>query len=182
MGWRRQLPNCVRMECALHRLQSKHIHPLSQGDTDHPTQKQGSALDLYAVNPGVILTGVEAHQKDRLIRLTTTRELLWLDVRSPNRPLLSVRHNRDSDRTLRSHTRTIGKGMLSRPWRTQTGVSLCNISPCNIPCVAARWSGFRVRCCTLRRHHSHVLSSILAPSSPYTRQWEPGTCLHSTPT
>ncbi|KZT71316.1 hypothetical protein DAEQUDRAFT_666367 [Daedalea quercina L-15889] len=73
-----------------------------------------SVVDLYTSNqPSALLTSIETHRKDRLIRLVTTSELLWFDVRSANKPLFGVKHFRDFDRTLRSDTKILAKAPIT---------------------------------------------------------------------
>ncbi|KAH9843216.1 RNA polymerase I-specific transcription-initiation factor-domain-containing protein [Rhodofomes roseus] len=75
---------------------------------------EDSVVDLYHLNQsGALLTSIESHQKDGLIRLVTTNELLWIDIRSPKKPLLGVQHFRNFDRTLQSHTRILSRAPMT---------------------------------------------------------------------
>ncbi|OSD08614.1 hypothetical protein PYCCODRAFT_1380319 [Trametes coccinea BRFM310] len=70
------------------------------------------AHQLHSVNqPDVVLTSVESIGDDRMIRLVSSDEILWIDERNSRRPLLAIKHGREFDTTLRSFTRT----MISSP-------------------------------------------------------------------
>ena len=53
---------------------------------------------------------------DYISRITTTSDIIWLDDRFRRRPLLSFKHYRSFDRTLRVLTAKLSSGMfLSYP-------------------------------------------------------------------
>ena len=67
-----------------------------------------SPYELYRVpGPGVRLTSIESGGEDHMARLVSTDELLWIDDRSARKPLLAVKHGREFDLTLRSHTHVL---------------------------------------------------------------------------
>ncbi|RDB20957.1 hypothetical protein Hypma_011691 [Hypsizygus marmoreus] len=51
-----------------------------------------------------VLTSVEDYTEDDIIRLCSTREILWIDRRFPGKPLLGYRHGRQYDRSLEART------------------------------------------------------------------------------
>jgi hypothetical protein len=55
-----------------------------------------------------LLTSIGYDLEDGLLRLVSTNELMWIDPRFPNRPMLASKHEREYDRTLSSHTVGIG--------------------------------------------------------------------------
>ncbi|KAF9500436.1 hypothetical protein BDN71DRAFT_1462559, partial [Pleurotus eryngii] len=60
-----------------------------------------------------LIASIEAVSSDNIIRLVTTKELVWLDTRFPGRrPLLAYKHGRQYDRTLSTQTIT----MQGRPY------------------------------------------------------------------
>ncbi|KAI0372898.1 hypothetical protein BV20DRAFT_990286 [Pilatotrama ljubarskyi] len=85
------------------------------------SDKSASLLDLRAgkrphalhvvARPDVVLTSVESLSDDHLIRLVSSEEILWLDERNTKKPLLSVKHGREIDITLRAQTHV----MISSP-------------------------------------------------------------------
>ncbi|KAI0362386.1 hypothetical protein OH77DRAFT_1441905 [Trametes cingulata] len=85
------------------------------------SEKSASLLDLRAgrrahllhavARPDVVLTSVESLRDDHIIRLVSSEEILWLDERNARKPLLSVKHNREYDVTLRTQTHV----MISSP-------------------------------------------------------------------
>lgn len=60
--------------------------------------------------PGVRLTSIEAPSEDHTLRLVSTDEILWLDERYTRKPLISVRHGREFDLTLRIQTHFLTNG------------------------------------------------------------------------
>ncbi|KAH9901571.1 hypothetical protein C8Q73DRAFT_678269 [Cubamyces lactineus] len=85
------------------------------------TNKTANLLDMRAgtkthmlhslTRPRVMFTSIESLSDDRIIRLVSTEEILWLDERNSRKPLLAVKHGRDFDTTLQSFTRV----MISSP-------------------------------------------------------------------
>ncbi|KAI0949968.1 hypothetical protein AcW1_006160 [Taiwanofungus camphoratus] len=70
---------------------------------------QGSVSNLYSRRyPGELLTSVEGLQEDHMIRLTTNRDILWIDDRHTKKPVLGIKHGRNYDRTLAAKTRILG--------------------------------------------------------------------------
>ena len=57
-----------------------------------------------------VLTSIGYNPDDRLLRLVTTNELVWVDPRFHTRPVFAVKHEREYDRTLSSHIVDIGDG------------------------------------------------------------------------
>ncbi|KAH9996898.1 hypothetical protein BJV77DRAFT_1065655 [Russula vinacea] len=69
---------------------------------------QGNAAErgvqVYSVARGPDLcTSIETNLDDGLSRLVTTSELIWIDPRFHNTPVLAWKHEREYDRTLSSH-------------------------------------------------------------------------------
>ena len=66
---------------------------------------QETAYSLLTISqPGVQLVSPECVNDDKVVRLVSTRELLWLDERMTRQPLLAVKHGREPDITLRART------------------------------------------------------------------------------
>ncbi|KAG5220910.1 60S ribosomal protein [Salix suchowensis] len=64
-----------------------------------------------------LIASIEAVSSDNIIRLVTTKELVWLDTRFPGRrPLLAYKHGRQYDRTLSTQTIT-----MQGRWRSRLG-------------------------------------------------------------
>ncbi|KAG7092545.1 hypothetical protein E1B28_008895 [Marasmius oreades] len=66
-----------------------------------------NSSNLFGLSPSTdeVFSFLEKPLKDYLIPLCTTRRIMWLDRRSPGKPLLAYQHRRQYDRTL--HTCTI---------------------------------------------------------------------------
>ncbi|KAF8965245.1 hypothetical protein BDZ97DRAFT_1659285 [Flammula alnicola] len=59
------------------------------------------AVDLFSLSMGKhVLTYVEDSQKDNILRLCSTNQIIWMDTRFPGRPLLAYAHERQYDRYL----------------------------------------------------------------------------------
>ncbi|KZT09664.1 uncharacterized protein LAESUDRAFT_695395 [Laetiporus sulphureus 93-53] len=70
---------------------------------------QGTHLELYHTRrPSELLTAIEHFQEDRMIRLVSTNEIMWIDQRNTKRPVLGIKHGRESERTLRPQTQNVG--------------------------------------------------------------------------
>jgi len=50
-----------------------------------------------------VLTSID-HGGDNILRLCSTRDIIWMDKRYPNKPLLGHEHGRQYDRSLEAHT------------------------------------------------------------------------------
>ncbi|TFY66141.1 hypothetical protein EVG20_g4946 [Dentipellis fragilis] len=59
------------------------------------------------------ITSIEYTKADGLLCITTTSEVLWINPRFPGKPLIACKHNRDFDRTLRTHTLAGQAGSLT---------------------------------------------------------------------
>lgn len=71
--------------------------PIPQSPNDH--------IDIFNIcNLNNLLTAVKGSYKDHIIRLCSTKEILWLDSRFTRSPLLGYRHGRAFDRTLETRT------------------------------------------------------------------------------
>ncbi|EMD38296.1 hypothetical protein CERSUDRAFT_93826 [Gelatoporia subvermispora B] len=94
-------------------------------------RSQNSALDIFQVSrPGESLTSVKSLPDKHLLCLSTTRELLWLDVRQPGRPLLGVCHNRGFDRSLTLETRQVaGVSLTFLASHRNSLVTVYDVSP-----------------------------------------------------
>src|ERR1700733_1477550 len=59
-----------------------------------------TSFDLFTV-PGQqdVLTSID-YGGDNILRLCSTRDIVWMDKRYPNRPLLGYKHGRKYDRSL----------------------------------------------------------------------------------
>jgi hypothetical protein len=67
-------------------------------------QTPDRAVKVYSVaRASNLLTSVGYNPDDRLLRLVTTNELVWVDPRFHTRPVLALKHEREHDRTLSSH-------------------------------------------------------------------------------
>ena len=66
---------------------------------------------LYTIpQPGPKFTAAAADDDDHILRLVSTGEILWFDDRNTRRPLLGIKHGRNYDVTLRSHTYQLSDG------------------------------------------------------------------------
>ncbi|KAF8447531.1 hypothetical protein L210DRAFT_3472417 [Boletus edulis BED1] len=74
----------------------------------------GSASNVFSLDhPSTIVTSFESPLHDYISRITTTADVIWLDDRFRGRPLLSYKHNRSFDRTLRVLTANLSGASLS---------------------------------------------------------------------
>lgn len=63
-----------------------------------------ASLDLFTISRQQdVLTSID-HGGDNIIRLCSTREIIWMDKRYPNKPLLGHQHGRQYDRSLEART------------------------------------------------------------------------------
>lgn len=70
-------------------------------------------MDIFTLDqPGTIVTSFETPVHDYISRITTTSDVIWLDDRFRRRPLLSFKHYRSFDRTLRVLTANLSGGMF----------------------------------------------------------------------
>ncbi|KAF4615131.1 hypothetical protein D9613_003155 [Agrocybe pediades] len=53
-------------------------------------------------------TSIEDYQNDYILRMSSTKQIIWMDVRFPKQPLLAYAHERDYDRYLSISTITKG--------------------------------------------------------------------------
>ncbi|KAI5826906.1 hypothetical protein K523DRAFT_280073 [Schizophyllum commune Tattone D] len=69
-----------------------------------PRTSETPAPIFSLAKPPERITAVEDDPSEKIIRLCTTSQLLWLDSRYPTRPLLSYVHGRQYDPSLQLHT------------------------------------------------------------------------------
>ncbi|KAG8217857.1 hypothetical protein J3R82DRAFT_6023 [Butyriboletus roseoflavus] len=73
-----------------------------------------SVADVFSLDhPSAILTSFESPMHNYISRITTTSDMIWLDDRFRRRPLLSFKHHRSFDRTLRVLTANLSGASLS---------------------------------------------------------------------
>ncbi|KAF8557295.1 hypothetical protein OG21DRAFT_1601750 [Imleria badia] len=73
-----------------------------------------SAADVFSLDhPSAIVTSFESPMHDYISRITTTSDVIWLDDRFRRRPLLSFKHYRGFDRTLRVLTANLNGASFS---------------------------------------------------------------------
>jgi hypothetical protein len=58
-----------------------------------------SGSDVFSARSDVI-TSIERPGNDHIFRLVSTSEIVWIDERSPQKPLLGYMHGRQFDRSL----------------------------------------------------------------------------------
>ncbi|ETW86044.1 hypothetical protein HETIRDRAFT_310014 [Heterobasidion irregulare TC 32-1] len=63
--------------------------------------------------PKDLITSIERVQRDGLMRICTTREILCLDERYPGKPVLAFKHSRQFDRTLQARTLEVQSALLT---------------------------------------------------------------------
>ncbi|KAI6045703.1 hypothetical protein EDC04DRAFT_2558982 [Pisolithus marmoratus] len=72
-----------------------------------------TARVVYFPNkPGTVVTCYETPGQDNLSRVTTSSDVIWLDDRFSRKPILSFKHHRSYDRTLKTLTIQLGFGPL----------------------------------------------------------------------
>ncbi|KAL4258116.1 hypothetical protein AB1N83_008363 [Pleurotus pulmonarius] len=87
---------------ALYRASSKTVDTIDFRASSNPAQC--FTLD----QKDELITSIEAVSSDNIVRVATTKELVWLDTRfSGRRPLLAYKHGRQYDRTLSTQTITM---------------------------------------------------------------------------
>ncbi|KAI6118836.1 hypothetical protein EV401DRAFT_1862589 [Pisolithus croceorrhizus] len=73
----------------------------------------GTARVVYSLDkPGAVVTCYETPGRDNLSHVTTTSDIIWLDDRFAKKPILSFKHHRSYDRTLKTLTVQLGFGPL----------------------------------------------------------------------
>ncbi|KAF9454575.1 hypothetical protein P691DRAFT_655672 [Macrolepiota fuliginosa MF-IS2] len=78
---------------------------LSEKNVDQLDFRQTSQISsLYTELSKEFLTAIEDYAQDNLLRLCSTSQITWLDLRFPGKPLLGYKHHRQFDRTLRTNT------------------------------------------------------------------------------
>ncbi|KAH9951994.1 hypothetical protein B0H21DRAFT_829833 [Amylocystis lapponica] len=86
-------------------------------------RSQDSAVDLYLIQrAGELLTSVGDLCDNHLICLTTTEQILWIDERKPDKPLMGVKHCRDYDRALSTQTHCLTQTPISFLTSHRTGL------------------------------------------------------------
>ncbi|KAH9945903.1 uncharacterized protein BXZ73DRAFT_37424 [Epithele typhae] len=72
------------------------------------------AYQIYNVpQDGVSLVSADTGNEDKVIRLVSTQEILWLDARNIRKPLLAIKHGREYDQTLQAHTYVLTNASLT---------------------------------------------------------------------
>jgi hypothetical protein len=86
-------------------LQDFRVCPFSFIEGAVPTIFQSRAsLDLFTMpRRQDVLTSID-HGGDNIVRLCSTRDIVWMDKRYPNKPLLGYQHGRQYDRSLEART------------------------------------------------------------------------------
>jgi hypothetical protein len=85
------------------KLQDFRVRPFYFVEGVVPTVFQSRAsLDLFTIpRQQDVLTSVDLGG-DNIVRLCSTRDIIWMDKRYPNKPLLGYQHGRQYDRSLKA--------------------------------------------------------------------------------
>ncbi|KAF9246160.1 hypothetical protein BU15DRAFT_84962 [Melanogaster broomeanus] len=108
----------------------------------------GAVADVFTLDhPSAIVTSFESPMHDYLGRVTTTSDVIWFDDRFRKRPLISFKHHRSFDRTLKVLTASASSGPLSLLMSRRSGLVTvydvnrgpdnlihCNSTPTCLPC------------------------------------------------
>lgn len=71
-------------------------------------------VDLFSTDQlGSVVTSFDWSEREHLLTISTTSELLWLDNRYPKKTLLSFKHNRAHDRSLSVRAEQLDSGPLT---------------------------------------------------------------------
>lgn len=97
--------------------------------------------------PGAVVTCYEPPGQDNLSRVTTSSDIIWLDDRFPKKPILSFKHHRSYDRTLKTLTVQLGFGPLVLLTSRKNGLVTVydvsrgtdNLVHCNSPPTCLPW-------------------------------------------
>ncbi|TDL24836.1 hypothetical protein BD410DRAFT_837750 [Rickenella mellea] len=92
-------------DCIVASEKSIKLYDVRAMDSNVPAYVIGNKKDF--------VTSVESSQDNHIFCASTTAELLWLDNRNLNRPIMGWRHHRSFDRTLRVRTVVMGGTSLS---------------------------------------------------------------------
>ncbi|KAH0827044.1 hypothetical protein J3R83DRAFT_4727 [Lanmaoa asiatica] len=94
------------------------------------SQSASPVADVFSLDhPSAIVTSFESPMHDYISRITTTSDVIWLDDRFRRRPLLSFKHYRSFDRTLRVLTANLSGATFSLLTSRRNGfVTLYDIS------------------------------------------------------
>ena len=67
--------------------------------------KTSSSNNVLCLGAGKqVFTAIEDVQQENLLRLCSTNDILWVDLRSPGKPLLAYAHEREYDQYLMTTT------------------------------------------------------------------------------
>ncbi|KAG9318829.1 hypothetical protein JVU11DRAFT_933 [Chiua virens] len=111
-------------------------------------RSRDSFRDIFSLEyPSTTVTSFESPKHDYISRITTTSDIIWLDDRFRRRPILSYKHHRSFDRTLRVISADVGGTSLSLLTsrrngfvtlydvsRDTDGLLHCNSIPSCLPC------------------------------------------------
>ncbi|KAG6832340.1 hypothetical protein H0H87_001981 [Tephrocybe sp. NHM501043] len=89
--------------------------------------RSNDSIELFSPMGADLITSVEDQQTEHIVKLSSTRELLWIDSRFPRNPLLCYKHGRQFDRSLRVLTSPMSALTLLTS-RANAMVSLYDIS------------------------------------------------------
>ncbi|KAG5647243.1 hypothetical protein DXG03_000778 [Asterophora parasitica] len=70
-----------------------------------------SSQELFSLPAqGDVLTSIEDQRTDHIVKLCSTRDILWIDTRFAGKPLLGYRHGRQYDRYLNAQSSPLSSG------------------------------------------------------------------------
>ncbi|KIJ69031.1 hypothetical protein HYDPIDRAFT_184954 [Hydnomerulius pinastri MD-312] len=111
-------------------------------------RSSNATSDVFSIDrSNAVVTSFECPKHDYVSRVTTTSDVIWLDDRFRQKPLMSFKHHRSYDRTLRTVTAQLASGPLSLLMSRKNGLVTvydvnrgtdglihCNSTPACLPC------------------------------------------------
>ncbi|KAG6918151.1 hypothetical protein DXG01_016340 [Tephrocybe rancida] len=100
----------------------------SKDSVFHVDIRSNDSNQLFTSTGTDILTSMEDRMADHIIKLSSTREILWIDTRYPRRPLLGYKHGRQYDRYLEVRTSPLSPAITLLTSRVNAMVTLYDVS------------------------------------------------------
>ncbi|KAG6866994.1 hypothetical protein C0991_003910 [Blastosporella zonata] len=90
--------------------------------------RSNDSLKLFKSTGVDLLTSVQDQGADHIIKLCSTREIVWIDARFAKRPLLGYKHGRQYDRYLEIQTSPLSSALTLLTSRTNAMVTVYDVS------------------------------------------------------
>ncbi|KAJ7592797.1 hypothetical protein C8J56DRAFT_856230 [Mycena floridula] len=106
-------------------------HIASSTELQHLDLRTQKPTSLFSTSLSQdIITSIEDQWDDHIVRLASTRHLIWIDQRVPDKPLLTYQHRRQFDRSLETRTIIIDSSPVTLLMsRKNSLVTVYDVSP-----------------------------------------------------